>query len=408
MLEIGRSAAVEEATPCRTGLLGDGQDGGDHLSGELAWDAVGTVDDVPGWLFDRIAARAEAADRGVRDLSLDIEEMTWAGLLAMPLPRKVGGVALGSSGGDPLALSRLLRCLGRASLSVARLYEGHVNAVKLVALYGDAPARASAWAAVRRGALLGVWGADGDRPVAVASDGALTGSKRFASGLGHVSLAVVSIADPDGMRLALVPVGEATREDASGWRVSGMRATASGAYDFQGVRPVAELGAPGDYLREPHFEGGTWRYCAAHLGGAEALANEVRTMLMASGRAEDPHQRDRVARMAMACETARLWIESAATRVEGDPADPDGAAAYALLAREATERACLEVIEMAERALGMLAHAETTPIDRMRRDLSMFLRQAAPDAKRMRAAGALIERDCLAETLGSQTGSVAS
>ena len=122
-------------------------------------------------------------------------------------------------------------------------------------------------------------------------------------------------------------------------------------------------------------------------------------MLVRSGRADDQHQKDRLARMAMACETARLWIESAAMRVEGDPSDPEGAAAYALLAREATERACLEVVELAERALGMLAHAETTPVDRMRRDLSMFLRQAAPDAKRMRAAEALVKRDCRAETL---------
>ena len=386
MLEI-QEAAVLETT---TAKGGSGVRGG----------GVPNPDTVPSALFERIAERAGAADRGERDLSADIEEMTWAGLLAMPLPRETGGAALGSKGGDPLALARLLRRLGRASLSVARLYEGHVNAAKLVALYGDGRARERAWSAVRRGALMGVWGADANPPVGLAADGTLTGSKRFASGLGHVSLAVVSIADPDGMRLALVSVGERAREDASGWRVSGMRATASGAYDFGGVRPIAELGRPGDYLREPHFEGGTWRYCAAHLGGAEALACEVRAMLMRSGRADDPHQRDRIARMAMACETARLWIESAAMRVEGGPADPDGAAAYALLAREATERACLEVIEMAERALGMLAHAETAPIDRMRRDLSMFLRQAAPDAKRMRAVEALLQRACLPETLG--------
>ena len=400
MLETD-GAVAPDATPCRAVIDGRGSGGPAEAARDGPADALeDPAHDVPDALFERIAARAADADRGARDLALDIDEMRWSGLLAIPLPREAGGAALGSPGGDPLALARLLRRIGRASLSVARLYEGHVNAAKLVALYGDGRTRDHAWRAVRDGALMGVWGADGTPPLGLAASGALTGAKRFASGLGHVSLAVVSIADGRGMRLALVPVGEAAREDASGWQVSGMRATASGAYDFEGVRPVAELGSPGDYLREPHFEGGTWRYCAAHLGGAEALADEVRAMLVRSGRADDPHQRDRIARMAMACETARLWIESAAMRVEGDPADPDGAAAYALLAREATERACLEVIEMAERALGMLAHAETTPIDRMRRDLSVFLRQAAPDAKRMRAAGALVERDRLAETLG--------
>ena len=363
-------------------------------------------DRLPEALFEGIAARAVAADRGERDLSADLAELAGAGLLAMPLPRDAGGLALGGASADALALARLLRRLGRANLSVARLYEGHVNAAKLVALYGDGPARARAWRAVGHGALMGVWGADGDPPLSLGADGRLAGTKRFASGLGLVRLAVVSIAGEAGLRLALVPTGEPTREDASGWRVAGMRATASGTYDFAGVEPIAMLGEVGDYVREPHFEGGTWRYCAAHLGGAEALADETRRMLVRSKRADDPHQRDRLARMGIACETARLWIESAAARVEGDPADPEGAAAYALLAREATERACLEVIDLCERALGMLAHAETTPIDRMRRDLSMFLRQAAPDAKRMRAATALVERDCRAETLGGGANGV--
>lgn len=352
-------------------------------------------------VFARIAGRADAADRGERDLSADLDELAPAGLLRAPLPRGASGVALGLPGGDAVALSRLLRALGRANLAVARLYEGHVNAAKLVALYGDEGAQRIVWSAVRDDALLGVWGADGDPPLGLGADGRLTGSKRFASGLGLVRMAVASIASEDGLALALVPTDDGARMDASGWRVAGMRATASGTYDFAGVAPVAMLGRPGDYVREPHFEGGTWRYCAAHVGGAEALYHAMRRALVRSDRADDPHQRDRIARAAMACETARLWVESAAARIEGEPADPDGAAAYALLAREATERACLEVIDLAERALGMLAHAETTPLDRMRRDLSMFLRQAAPDAKRMRAAAALVAHDALPETLGA-------
>ena len=364
-------------------------------------------DRLPDALFERIAGRAAAADRGERDLSADLDDIRDAGLLMLPLPRTAGGLALGGKGGDPLALARLLRRLGRANLSVARLYEGDVNAVKLVALYGDERTAGHAWRAASDGALMGVWGADGDPPLSLGVDGRLVGTKRFASGLGFVRLAVVSIAGEAGLRLALVPVGDPAREDASGWRVAGMRATASGTYDFGGVEPIAVLGEPGDYVREPYFEGGTWRYCAAHLGGAEALADETRCMLARSKRADDPHQRDRIARMGIACETARLWIESAAARVEGGPADAEGAAAYALLAREATERACLEVIDCCERALGMLAHAETTPIDRMRRDLSMFLRQAAPDAKRMRAAAALVERDCRPEALGGSANGLA-
>ena len=350
-------------------------------------------------LLERIAGRAVAADRGERDLAGDVAELARAGALAAVLPVREGGLALGHDG-DPLVLASALRALGAANLSVARLFEGHVNAAKLVALYGDAAARERVWGVVAGGGLLGVWGAEGDPPLALGEDGTLRGGKRFASGLGLVGLAVVSIAKDDGVRLALVDASEPKRGDASGWHVTGMRATASGTFDATGLRPLSMLGEANDYLREPFFEGGTWRYCAAHLGGAEALFQEVLRRLRRSGRADDPHQRDRIAGMATACETARLWIESAALRVENGPSDPEGAAAYALLAREATERACLEVIDLTERALGMLAHAETTPIARMRRDLSMFLRQAGPDAKRMRAAAALVARGCSAEGLG--------
>ena len=350
-------------------------------------------------LLLRIAGRAADADRGDRDLARDVDELRWAGWLGAVLPERAGGSALGQGTRSLPALVRALRALGRANLSVARLFEGHVNAAKLVALYGNGAANAAMRKAVASGALMGVWGAEGDPALRMNADGTLSGTKRFASGLGLVDLAVVSLADERGIRLLLCRTDDPERTDASGWSVSGMRATASGTFRFDGLAPVTELGEPGDYVREPHFEGGTWRYCAAHLGGAEALMAETRRMLVRSKRADDPHQADRIAHMAMACETARLWIESAAHRVEGEPADRDGAAAYALLAREATERACLEVIDLAERALGMAAHAETLPIARMRRDLSMFLRQAAPDAKRMRAAALLVERDTRAEAL---------
>jgi hypothetical protein len=116
--------------------------------------------------------------------------------------------------------------------------------------------------------------------------------------------------------------------------------------------------------------------------------------LVARSRAGDPHQETRIAAAARACETARLWVDAAAQRVEAGPArnerEKEGAAAYALLAREATEAACITVIDAAERAMGMAAFQEGEPAERIRRDLDLFLRQAAPDAKRSRAARALV------------------
>ncbi|WMS44794.1 acyl-CoA dehydrogenase family protein [Acuticoccus sp. MNP-M23] len=354
-------------------------------------------------LLAGIASRAAAADRGEVDLGDDLAALRAAGVLTAPLPAGDGGsdLGLGAEGAGPCL--ELLRQLGRANLSVARLVEGHINAVKLIALYATPAARAAAFADVRAGELFGVWGADGAVPVTLATGDeiALHGAKRFASGLGLVTRALVTVRTAQGPQLVLAPVGDPARSDAAVWRMSGMRATASGTYDFEGVSPGphALIGAPGDLMREPSFEGGVWRYAAAHLGGAEALYTLMLESLTRAGRADDPHQQRRIAEAGAACETARLWLESAAMRVESDPADPEGAAAYALLAREATETACLTVIDRVERALGTFAYDAASPVDRIRRDLSLFLRQAAPDAKRARAARALVAGAALPEAL---------
>ena len=340
-----------------------------------------------------IESRAAQADQHEGDLSRDIAALRSAGWLTACLPQDHAGKGWGSEPSATMTAFEALRALGRANLSVARLFEGHMNAVKLIALYTDAPARAKAYQAVREGALLGVWGADAPGQAVAVSDVGLTGAKRFASGLGLVTHALITVADKDGVQLALVEVTDAARSDPSGWRMSGMRATRSGLYDLAGfdLGGVTWVGQPGEYFTEPYFEGGIWRYCAAHLGAAEALFTCFRDALVSQGRQDDPHQRDRLARAAMALETMRLWLERAAVEVEAHGAPPHKAA-LSLFARDVTERHCRSLIAEIEAGLGMAAHAEGTPVERIRRDLSLFLCQAVPDAKRQRAVETLLEQ----------------
>lgn len=338
-----------------------------------------------------IAANAAAADRLERTLEADIAELKRAGLLAAPLPVPAGGRGLGTEHPAAGEAVSLLRALGRANLSVARIYEGHVNAVKLVVLYADPAVRDAVFTRVRKGLLLGVWGADAAAPVVFDGD-ALTGAKRFASGLNLLGAALVTARTEAGTQLCLVRVDDPDRGDPGAWSASGMRATLSGTYRLDGLKgsDVVPVGKPDDFFREPHFEGGVWRYCAAHLGGAEALYAEMLALLGARGQADAPLQQLRIAEAAIACEGARLWIEATADRVESTGArSGENAAAYALLAREATEAACLDVIHAVERAVGTAAFMEGSPIERIRRDLGLFVRQAAPDAKRARAVRAL-------------------
>lgn len=343
---------------------------------------------------EAIAARASAVDCDDGDLAADIGELRDHNWLVSCLPREVGGQGWGTQDVGTLPAFDALRALGRANLSVGRLFEGHMNAVKLIVLYARGPSREEAFSAIRSGALFGVWGADDqDCPLTLDPAGdTLRGAKRFASGLGLVDRAIVTVASDTGLQLLLLPCDDAQRADASGWRMGGMRATRSGRYDFDGVGVAnsQKLGDPGDYLREPYFEGGIWRYCAAHLGGAEALCHGMRRELLDRHRADDPHQQRRLVDAAIALETARFWLLRAAHAVEARGALPQ-TTALSLLAREVTERSCRTVIETVEQALGMEAHIAGSPIERTRRDLALFLCQAAPDAKRARAAKTLFQ-----------------
>ncbi|WP_139212699.1 hypothetical protein [Bradyrhizobium sp. NFR13] len=67
--------------------------------------------------------------------------------------------------------------------------------------------------------------------------------------------------------------------DTSRWQAQGMRATATGTVDFTGRRitDLERIGAPGDFMRQPHFSGGAWRFCAVHTGATERLVDLFRT-----------------------------------------------------------------------------------------------------------------------------------
>ncbi|MFW7266454.1 acyl-CoA dehydrogenase [Gluconacetobacter sp. Hr-1-5] len=350
-------------------------------------------------LMQWLANRADRAETDPAGLAPEIDAIRQAGLLAACLPETEGGEGLGLGAETAHDTCTLLRQLGRANLSVARLFEGHMNAVKLLHLYGGPDVWEHVAQAVGNGALLGVWGADGPHPLRGFGAGGrlrLEGEKIFASGLGLVHFAVVTLRDgndDDGpSRLALVDVSDGARQDLSAWKASGMRATASGRFDFTGqeIDPGHLVGQPGDYMREPHFEGGIWRYCAAHLGGAEALVDLWRAALTSRGRLDNPMQLARYARAVALCHAMASLLRDTAQTVEAAAAKPqdmiDEAVAGALLARQFVEESCVQILQLAEKSLGTAAYVTGTPIDRTRRDLSMFLRQAAPDAKLLKAA----------------------
>jgi alkylation response protein AidB-like acyl-CoA dehydrogenase len=344
-------------------------------------------------------SRAPALDTDDGFPALDIAELRGAGLLLAPFAHDHGGSELGGSLMGASALLHVLRALGGGNLALGRIYEGHVNAVLLVRRYGSVEQIRRLAKDVGDGAILGVWNAEiRDRPVTLRPIGPgrkLNGTKILASGAGRLSRPLVTARDEGGGLVMVMPrLDKRTREDLSRWKPQGMRASATGSFDLNGLKVTTEdiVGEPNDYLREPFFSAGAWRFCAVQLGAIEALVEIFRRQLCDRGREADQFQRMRMAECAAASETARLWVERAALMSTPDR-DAQATVAYVDLARLVVERAALEVMDRVQRGIGLDAFMRPNPVERIGRDLRTYLRQPAPDAAMLAAADTIFRRD---------------
>ena len=350
---------------------------------------------------DRFATTAFLIDQEGSFPNDEFGQLHEAGLLAYPLRKAQEGQLLDALDGAtawPGVTSSLLRILeevGRGNLAVGRLYEGHVNALLLIQQFGRPDQRAR-WAEdVRAGKIFGVWNtqaADGVKFGPVGDDGSvvLGGVKTFASGAGHIARPIVTGANPDGgWQMAVIPTDEVDAAvDRSSWRPLGMYASASYRIDLGGVRISSErclLGRPGDYFREPWFSGGAIRFAAVQLGGIRALLDATVDTLRRFDRADDPYQRARVGTMAIAVESGRQWLRAAgaaADRVGEDPT-PEVISAtitHAQMTRTAVEAIGQDVLRLAEQCVGARGLLRPHPVERIGRDLTIYLRQPGPDS----------------------------
>lgn len=306
-------------------------------------------------------------------------------------PLESGGEAFDDAVARNQCLMTVLRIIGRADLSVGRLYEGHVNALAMFDWFGSPAQKADLGQKIAQGAFYGVWATE-PQPGVQLRQSALDGRKSFATGAGGLAYAVITAQPEDGeRRLVVIRADDPARTDLSQWRVRGMRATGSGFYNLTGmaVDPSHLLGQPGDYDREPRFTTGAWRFTTVQLGGIEALLTEIRLAMSDAARA-DPLQRVKFADAVAATRTAYLWVRECALRAAHD--DPDGPA-FARMTRGIVERAGLDVMELAARIIGTRSAMDGERIDKIIRDLSLYLRQGGPDYACDQAALAWLDHD---------------
>ncbi|MGI4797017.1 MAG: hypothetical protein ACRYG8_23795 [Janthinobacterium lividum] len=335
-------------------------------------------------ILPAMLARASVLDAAGAFPAEDVAALRQAGVLSAPVPVAFGGDGVGTEPVGAEAVLALMLALGRGNLAVARLIEAHVNALRLIVLFGDKRAVEAAVADARAGHLFGLWVTDGRRAL-VADGERLSGQKGPCSGAGHCTRALVTAEAGDGVRMAVVALsGAEAVVPVQG--MQGMRGAANGVVDLDGATVRDWVGIAGDYLMEPDFSCGAWRASAAAAGALAGLVEAVGEGLRRKGQTEAPMQLARFGEMVTARETARLWVERMAEVAEGNEASEAEKVATVNLGRGAVERACLDGIRLAQRSMGLGAFVAPNPVERMVRDLGIYLRQPAPDAVLLEAA----------------------
>lgn len=327
------------------------------------------------------------------------------GALDALLSREEGGLDLCRTPEGGLVLMTLLRRTGYVSLSLGRCLEGHVNVVRLVELYGTYEQRRAFARRLQSGILAGIWVTDGVPPVTIRQEKGqyrLAGIKGFASGVRHVSVALITATTQDGHSIMLLaPTTEANRRRAGPGTLTGMQASGTGAYDFTDVIISSDhiLGSAGDYLRQPEFSAGAWRGSAVALGAMDRLIDLLRQELLERGRADNPHQLSRIGEALILQKTAAMWVEQAAKAAYAPRMTPEDVVAIVNLARLAVERAALELITLVQRSLGLSAFVKGKAVEQVMRDLMTYLRQPAPDEALTDAAAWFVNHDWPEESL---------
>jgi hypothetical protein len=276
--------------------------------------------------------------------------------------------------GATLQRWQTLAAVAAHDLSLAKLYEGHTDALAIMAELGDEQAPGDA--------TWGTWAAEapqGRTLIELASDSRATlqGAKCWCSGAADLSHGLLTAWHADGrgpqlVRLAMRQPGVAT--DASAWQAVGMAGSAS--IDVAFASAAGHLvGNVGDYLSRPGFWQGGAGVAACWYGGALALGTALRGAVMRSpAAARGEFRLAALGKIDLRLQATAAVLREAAGWIDAHPhAD---ASAVALRARLAAEGCARHVLDEAGRALGAGAFCRDARFARMAAALPVFVRQS--------------------------------
>lgn len=296
------------------------------------------------------------AGRATQDPGETFASMVKDGRLALPFP----------GGGATWERWEALADIGAFDLSVARLAEGHTDAVAILNEAGTVPptdGRLGVWAAGPLETLQATHTSDGWR---------LEGARRWCSGASTLTHALVTAASPGGPMLVLVDLRQPGVSSRPGsWPAVGMADsdTLDVRFDDVIVAMGAQVGRPGFYTGRPGFAIGALGVAAVWWGGAIGVAQAL-GHLAADG---DPHRLVHRGAVEAGLWSMRTALREAARRVDADPTGDHSVMAAML--RHLVEAGASEVLTRTGRATGAeplghnRAHAQRVA------DLTVYLRQ---------------------------------
>lgn len=291
--------------------------------------------------------------------ALSLAQLVDSGLDRLPRP----------GAGGTLSRWRRLAVVAAHDLSLVKLFEGHTDALAILAELGAPPApvgsRWATWCAEPPDARLAFESADAGYR--------LHGTKAWCSGAAQATHAVVSGWNADGepclAAVALEAPGVTITDE--GWQAVGMAGSASVDVRFDGA-VATPLGRPGDYVRRPGFWQGGAGIAACWWGGAAGIAGMARSQL-AGGRT-DPHRLAHAGGIDVALTGSAALLRECAAWIDAHP-DAD-AQAWALRVRLAAEDAAESVMRHAARALGAAPLCRNACFAQAMADLPVFIRQS--------------------------------
>lgn len=351
------------------------------------------------------APRAGGYDRAARFPAEDFDDLRAAGLHAPTVPREYGGLGVGPLSGDALTLWLMTKELAKADLSLGRCWEGHANSLALIDAMATAGQKERWFAGVvERGDKWVAWSGEPQAPAPgerrrfgtgltrVDGGWVLNGSKVFATSAGAARWAILFVnpAGPGGAKHAGADTGgllmvacdlsdPSVTVDGSWWDPVGMRATVSHLVRFEDtfLSDADVIGPPGAFVVSGWKTAFIPHYAASFLGAAEGAYEYALEYVTGQDKATDPYVLHRVGSMAVNVETGLLWLRHVARL--WDTGRHNEAHLAGGRARHVIEHLATQTVDHCVRACGARSLIRPSPVERILRDLSFYVRHDNDD-----------------------------